>query len=372
MSSSPLYWLLSHEALQVRLVRAIREARTPLTAKAPAPSTPSPLLISGNAALITVRGVLTPTPDKDAAWFGEPNTLYPDLQAALQTALDTSAVSKIVWDIDSPGGAVDGLFALLDDITAARGKKPMNAWADNAHSAAYGLAAAVGRITATSRMASFGSVGVATSGFIQGGLCGTVVDIASSDAPEKRPDLATAEGKAVVQRYLDQIAGEFMSSIAKGRGVSVDTVRKSYGRGSSMLAGPAKDAGLIDGIVGPASLSRASSQAVTSRLPKDMVERLDRVAAAADTSRNTIVNAALEAGLEDFERRDADKIKDPAARARFVASRVARKQRAAAQPLPVGPDGLTDFERKDAAKIKDPEARARFVEKRLARKRGGK
>jgi Mu-like prophage I protein len=34
----------------------------------------------------------------------------------------------------------------------------------------------------------------------------------------------------------------------------------------------------------------------------------------------------------------------------------------------LGEDALEDFERKDAAKIKDPEARARFVEKRLARK----
>ena len=35
---------------------------------------------------------------------------------------------------------------------------------------------------------------------------------------------------------------------------------------------------------------------------------------------------------------------------------------------PVGEEALTDFERADAAKIKDPEARARFVAKRLARK----
>jgi ClpP class serine protease/predicted transcriptional regulator len=366
MSTPPLYWLLSHEALQLRLVRAIREARTPLTAKAPTPTLPSPLTVSDGKALITVRGVLTPTPDSEAAWFGESNTLYPDLQAALQSALANKGVSKIVWDIDSPGGAVDGLFALLDDIADARGKKPMSVFADNAHSAAYGIAAAVGRITATSRMSSFGSVGVATSGFISGGLCGTVVDIASSDAPEKRPDLATAEGKAVVQRYLDQIAGEFMGTIARGRGASVETVRKAYGRGSSMLAGPAKAAGLIDGIA--PRLAAATSSTATVRLPTDTLQRLDGIAAQTGASRNAIVNAAVEAGLEDFERRDADKIKDPAARARFVASRLERKRKAAAPPLPVGPDGLHDFERADAAKIKDPAARARFVASRLERK----
>src|SRR5690606_15492815 len=137
------------------------------------------------------------------------------------------------------------------------------------------------------------------SGFISGGLCGTVVDIASSDAPAKRPNLATDEGKAVVQRYLDQIAGEFMGAIARGRGIALETVRKSYGRGASMLAGPAKAAGLIDSIAGRAPLTRASSQAITSRLPTETVQQLDRVAAAAGTSRNQVMNAALESALED-------------------------------------------------------------------------
>ncbi len=39
-------------------------------------------------------------------------------------------------------------------------------------------------------------------------------------------------------------------------------------------------------------------------------------------------NGTSEHMLTDFERRDADKIKDPDARARFVASRIERKQKA--------------------------------------------
>ena len=448
-----LHWLLSHEALQVRMVRAIRQARTPLTAKAPERKAqangglPSSLQFDGATATIFVRGVLTPTPDAEAAWFDEPNTLYGDLQEALQIAASDPRVREIVWDIDSPGGAVDGLFSLLDDIADARASGArMSVIADNAHSAAYGIAAAVGSITARSRMSSFGSVGVATSGFISGGLCGTVVDIASSDAPEKRPDLATAEGKAVVQRYLDQIAGEFMGAIAAGRGVSVETVRSSYGRGSSMLAGPAVESSLIDGIAPRASVGRtladangrasvgtsmaneasdpvepapvpveaepeaapeskpaeaepeqpgdeqepdaaptpaASAKPSVANAPRLVTAaeyaefqelRADRVAREA-AERRSLITALVELGAETpatIERSSlaAEPLKD--LRKRVAALRSVPRASAGHAPPPagsgLGEDALEDFERADAAKIKDPAARARFVASRLARK----
>jgi hypothetical protein len=85
-------------------------------------------------------------------------------------------------------------------------------------------------------------------------MIGKVVHLTNSDAPEKRPEVATPEGRAVVTRYLDQIAAEFMGTIAKGRGVLPAAVAAGYGRGSSMLAGPAKAAGLIDEIAARASV----------------------------------------------------------------------------------------------------------------------
>ena len=249
---SSIYWLLSDDALQRRVVREIREARTPLNAWAPKAaaerSAPAPLSIANGVATIRVEGVLTPAPDPMAEFYGEANTTYPDLQDSLRAALEDSSVREIVWSIDSPGGSVDGFFPLLADIADARALKAMRVEADNAQSAAYGIAAAAGPITATSRTSSFGSVGVATSGFVQGGLCGKVVDMTNSDAPDKRPNLETPEGRAVVTKYLDQIAAEFMGAIAQGRGVQVSDVAAGYGRGASMLATAALESGLIDGI----------------------------------------------------------------------------------------------------------------------------
>lgn len=425
-----MHWLLSSEALQLRVIRSVREARTPLTAQLPRPAAnreaPASLTIDGRTATIRVEGVLTPTPDLMAEVYGEPNTTYADLQDSLQAALADSAVKEIVWSIDSPGGAVDGLFALLDDIEDARaaGRKPMRALASNAHSAAYGIAAAVGNITAANRMSSFGSVGVATSGFIQGGICGTVVDLTSSDAPEKRPNLATEEGKAVVVKYLDQLAAEFMGTIARGRGVEPGAVAAGYGRGSSMLAGAALEAGLIDAIQPRASTNgrsrltdangRASvSGSMADESPVEAVEQnvdaaapevldvpvtvdLDALAlSAAERSelaelraerdarqaaeRRSLVTALVELGAETPAtawEKDAPSPRlasEPldSLRSRVTALRAVPRPSASHAAPPAGSTGeeaLEDFERADAAKIKDPDARARFVASRLARK----
>jgi len=448
-----MYWLLSADALQRRLLREIREARTPLMARSEPRRRPERTYSApvDGIARIKVEGVLTPTPDIMAEVYGEPNTTYPDLQEQLATALDDEAVTEIVWDINSPGGSVDGYHALIDDIAAARGAKLMRVEASEAQSAAYGIAAAVGRITANSRVAPVGSVGVATSGFIQGGLCGEVVDITNTDSPDKRPNIKTPEGRAVVVEYLDQIAAEFMSGIAEGRAaatgraVSVADVAEGYGRGASMLATRAKRMGLIDAIASrPArvrtDLTNARTQgtvpncmsqsttpppaeptptepAQAAPAPVDPAVDVDEdapesesvqtdpapaappvaaVAASAALSpteraelaafraardaqvaveRRALVTALVEVGAETpatawakgapVARLASEPIE--ALRARVAALRAVRPV-GLTPPATQTDDALEDFERRDAAKIKDPEARARFVASRIARK----
>jgi ClpP class serine protease len=422
--------------------------RAPRALAAPSRA-PAPLSVNGSTATIRVEGVLTQMPDMMAECYGEPNTTYADLREALRWAVADPAVREIVWSIDSPGGDVDGLFALLDEIEDVRAAdiKPMRVLADNAHSAAYGIAAAVGNIAATSRMASFGSVGVASSGFIQGGICGTVVDLTSSDAPEKRPNLATDEGKAVVVRYLDQLAAEFMGTIARGRGVDPASVAEGFGRGASMLANEALRMGLIDAVAPRARanvrthLTNArtgdsvpigmSSKAVEPAKPdpeKDDPEQEELSAApyeetpADETEEDdededededkpadaSTLSASERAELTEFraERaaREATELRalvtdlvalgaeTPATawakgapvprlaaeglvplRARVAALRGARPAAvtpgaAVTPPASTVYGELEDFERRDAEKIKDPDARARFVASRLARK----
>src|SRR6187431_2012513 len=161
---------------------------------------PQGLQVAAGIATISVEGVLTKRPDFWAKFFGGSNTTYSSIRNALAYAASSADVGEIVFSVDSPGGSVDGLVELLDAIAHVRqhGGKPMRAVADNAQSAAYGIAAAVGKIEARGRGGTFGSIGTAVSIYVPS----NVVTLTNTDSPDKRPDLTTEAGKAVVVKYL--------------------------------------------------------------------------------------------------------------------------------------------------------------------------
>jgi ClpP class serine protease len=198
----------------------------------------------GQVAVITVEGILTKTPDPFVRMFFGANTAYDDINGQLALAENDPKVKSIRLDIDSPGGNIDGLFDTLAAIGSVT--KPMSVTARNALSAAYGIAAAAGSITATGVASMFGSVGTVVSVAVSD----DVVTLTSTNAPEKRPDPKTEEGRASIIRHLDAIDDLFVGAISNGRGISADAVRSGYGRGATLTAGEAEQRGMIDGIVG--------------------------------------------------------------------------------------------------------------------------
>lgn len=243
---------------------------------------PQGMRTMGDRAEIRVEGTLSKRPDFWAKYFGGGNTTYSTIRNALQYAVGAADIREIVFSIDSPGGGADGLIELLDVIAAARQTpgKTLRTRAEQAQSAAYGIAAAVGNIEASGRGATFGSIGTAVSFYVSP----NVVTLTNTDSPDKRPDLSTPEGKAVIVKYLDQLNHEFVSAIAQGRGVELASVTEGYGRGASMTATEAKRRGLIDSIAthapravpliskgnpmasqDPESESRAALEAATQR-----------------------------------------------------------------------------------------------------------
>jgi ClpP class serine protease len=210
---------------------------------------PQNLVLAGTTAEIRVEGVLTKRPDFWAWLLGGGNTTYTSIRQALAMAEQDPNVKTIVLAIDSPGGSVDGLFETLDALTALRAssKKTIRVRAENAQSAAYGIAAAAGTIEATSRASTFGSIGTA----VQFHVDPDVVTLTNSDSPDKRPDVTTDAGKAVVVKFLDQVNDEFAKAIAQGRDVPVRTVKDDFGRGASFTAPNALKLSMIDKISTP-------------------------------------------------------------------------------------------------------------------------
>lgn len=202
------------------------------------------LTIAGSSADIRVEGVLTPKPDFWARLFGIANTSYSELQEAIAAVRNNASIKNVRVLVDSPGGHVTGLFETMEQFAELRQERKVEVLATNAHSAAYAIAAAAGPIKAVNDASSFGSVGAAVAFYVSP----HVVEITNTVSPEKRPDVTTEEGKAVVRKYLDQVHEVIAKGIANGRGVSLDTVLEEYGRGATMVAREARRLGLIDGM----------------------------------------------------------------------------------------------------------------------------
>lgn len=197
----------------------------------------------GNTAQINISGVLTKEPSWLLRYFGGGNTAYSEIISAINEAERDPAIEEVVFSIDSPGGNTSGLTDAMDAIAGMT--IPTRAEVSGmAASAAYGLASQAGSITALNRSAMFGSIGVKATYFVDG----TVVEVTSSNAPEKAPDVTTEEGKAVVQKTLDQIETVFIEDIARGRDVTPDKVKADFGRGGVFLAHEAKSHGMIDDV----------------------------------------------------------------------------------------------------------------------------
>ncbi len=191
---------------------------------------------------ILVEGALTREPLACAWFFGEKNTAYSDIIAALDAAKADANVKSVLFRIDSPGGHIDGLFEALAAIQAFG--KPMSVIANMACSAAFAIAAVAGNIQAVNQASMFGSIGVAASLRRDP----AVIDLASTEAPDKRPDVSTDDGRAVIVRHLDAIHELFVDAIADGRGVTAAKVNAEYGRGATLLAEEAFRRGMIDSV----------------------------------------------------------------------------------------------------------------------------
>lgn len=233
---------------------------------------PRNLRIAGDVAEIRVEGVLTPKFDFFAWLFGGGNTTYADIQAALAMARTDDSIKRVVFYVDSPGGQVHGLFDTLAAIESF--PKPMVSRCAYACSAAYAIPAMAGKIEAINPAVTVGSVGVVASYWADDG----VIDITSTEAPDKRPDPSTEEGQAVIRKHLDAIHELFVDAIARGRSfatgkeVTVDMVNRDFGRGAVVLAKEAMRRGMVDKVLNAKPAVRGGAAASGEESPVQAAE----------------------------------------------------------------------------------------------------
>lgn len=169
--------------------------------------------------------------------------------ADLKLAVSSKDVASILLLIDSPGGSVSGLASFVDLVRSARARKPVKAYVSGvAASAGYWIATAASEIS-LERGALVGSIGVVSTaskqvepdanGFFQ-------VEVVSTNAPNKRPDVMAEEGKAEIRRTLDAVEKLFIADVARGRKVSEAQVRAEFGAGGVKVGADAVAAKMAD------------------------------------------------------------------------------------------------------------------------------
>lgn len=150
-------------------------------------------------------------------------------------------IKEIQLLIDSPGGSITGISDFAQLIKAS--DKPTAAFVvGEAASAAYWVASAADRIISTDT-GLVGSIGVVFRVGSDGE--GSII---SSQSPDKRPDVKTKEGRAVVQALVDNLADIFVEAVAENRDTTVKDVLANFGKGGLLVASQALEVGMIDGI----------------------------------------------------------------------------------------------------------------------------
>ncbi len=217
------------------------------------------LTIVDDKAEIAVKGVLTNSPDFFAMIFGGGNVTYPEIISALAEADKNENVTSITVALDSPGGHFDGLFDVLAAIETV--SKPIKTTVSGmAASAAFAIAAKTDSIEAKNKAVRIGSIGVVATI----GIDDTEVTITSTDAPKKRPDVTTEEGKAMVREELDAMHEIFVDAIATGRGTTTENVNARFGQGATLLADAALQRGMIDSVKGSPLTIVTSTKSTTA------------------------------------------------------------------------------------------------------------
>jgi signal peptide peptidase SppA len=174
------------------------------------------------------------------------------LSAQFSQALDDVNCKSIVFDVDSPGGSVDGVMELASFVYSARSYKNVFAVVNSmACSAAYWLASAASKVI-ISPSGQCGSIGVymthqdESEALAKDGIKITLIKAGKYKTEGNSAEPLSDEARAAFQSKVDSYYGMFVQAVAKNRKTAESAVRSGYGQGRSVLAGDAVKQDLAD------------------------------------------------------------------------------------------------------------------------------
>ena len=208
-----------------------------------------PYVVRDGILFVPVKGVLL----HDFPWaIGSYATGYLYIWRAIERGLSDGNVRGIALMHDTPGGMVAGCFECADKIFAARGAKPIRAFAhESAYSAGYAIASAADEI-AVSRTGGVGSIGVVTmhvdieKALEEAGYKVTLIHAGKHKVDGWPYKALSEDARARIQARIDDIYGIFVAAVSRNRGLEEKAVRDTE---ALTFSGPeAVSNGLADSI----------------------------------------------------------------------------------------------------------------------------
>lgn len=203
--------------------------------------------------VISIRGTISQHAGPCEELIGGAST--ESILDAYRAFMANDDISKIVFDIDSPGGTSYGVAELADEIIRSRGQKPIIAVANScAASAAYWIGAAADQFFVTPG-GIVGSVGVycihqdMSKAAEDAGLKVSFISAGKYKTAGNQFEELDDETRARVQSRVDDVYAQFIRDVARGRGVPEATVRNGFGEGDVVTAKKAVAEGMVDGVM---------------------------------------------------------------------------------------------------------------------------
>lgn len=208
------------------------------------------LRVIDDVAILDIEGPLFKKANMFQAMSGA--TSYALLAKDLHVAVSDPSISGIILNLDTPGGTVAGCDELAQMIYEARDTKPIVSFVSGmACSAGYWLGSAATEVVVTdaSEVGSIGVVmGIEDRSEQQTARGIKSYEFVSSNAPNKRPNYDSKDGKAVIQKRVDDIEQVFHEAVSKHRNVSVEDIIKNFGAGGVELGAKAVELGMADAV----------------------------------------------------------------------------------------------------------------------------
>lgn len=201
---------------------------------------------NGTVAIIPVHGVMT----KRGFWgYGGTDLIGRTIDAA-QRHRD---ISGIVLDYDTPGGSTYGLMEFADLVHKYRASdKPMVAIANPVAASAGLWSASSAQQFIVTPSGDVGSLGVWTlhmdysKAMADFGLKATFIFAGKHKVDGNPYEPLSDEVKAEIQKGVDETYDQFVSAMARNRGVTKTEVKAKFGDGKMLSANEAKSVGLVD------------------------------------------------------------------------------------------------------------------------------